>query len=143
METFVGATLGDDIDDEQLSDDFLSNLDTSKIYTEQGDPEVDGLYSRWKRGKLVIQPDFQRYFVWDISKSSKLVESALLDIPLPVVYLSEESDGKVYVIDGQQRLTSFFSFIDGVFPDGNKVFKLTGLKVLGNYKNKQFSQRKA
>ena len=140
METFVGATLGDDIDDEQLSDDFLSNLDTSKIYTEQGDPEVDGLYSRWKRGKLVIQPDFQRYFVWDISKSSKLVESALLDIPLPVVYLSEESDGKVYVIDGQQRLTSFFSFIDGVYPDGNKVFKLTGLKVLGNYKNKQFSQ---
>ena len=129
-----------DTNDDEILNESSGYSDTARIYTEQGDPEVDGLYSRWKRGKLVIQPDFQRYFVWDISKSSKLIESSLLDIPLPVVYLSEELDGKVYVIDGQQRLTSFFSFIDGIFPDGNKVFKLTGLKVLNDFKNKQFSQ---
>lgn len=136
----------DQVDDEIVFDasdddsDLAVTSDSAKIYTEQGDPEVDGLYHRWKRGKLEIQPDFQRYFVWDMPKSSKLIESALLDIPLPVVYLSEEKDGKVHVIDGQQRLTSFFSFIDGIFPDGNKVFKLSGLKVLTEYKNKQFSQ---
>ena len=113
----------------------------TKIYTEQGDPEIDGIYQRWKRGKLDVQPDFQRYFVWDIIKSSRLLESALLDIPLPVVYLTEEQDGKIYVIDGQQRLTSFFAFMDGYFPDKKgKPFKLTGLKVLKEYQGKLFNQ---
>jgi hypothetical protein len=98
------------------------------IYSDQGDPEVDSLYNRYKRGKLVVQSDFQRRFVWDRAKSSRLMESALLDVPLPVIYLSQENDGKEYVIDGQQRLTAFFSFIDGAFPDG-KPFLLTNLRV--------------
>ena len=59
-----------------------------KIFTDQGDPEIDSLYGKFKRGKLIIQPDFQRQFVWDLKKSSKLIESTLLDIPLPVVYIS-------------------------------------------------------
>jgi len=108
-----------------------------RIYTDQGDLEIESLYGKYKRGKLVIQPDFQRHFVWDGTKSSRLIESALLDIPLPVIYLSEESDGKEYVIDGQQRLTSFFSFIDGQFPDG-KDFKLRGLKVFTELNKKTF-----
>jgi len=113
----------------------------AKIYTDQGDPEIDGLYHRWKRGRLDVQPDFQRYFVWDITKSSRLLESALLDIPLPVIYLTEEPDGKIYVIDGQQRLTSFFAYIDGLFPDKKgKPFKLTGLKVLKEFQGKLFTQ---
>jgi hypothetical protein len=103
-------------------------LDRRKIYTELGDPEVDSLHNKFKRGKLIVQPDFQRQFVWDVAKASRLVESALLGIPIPVVYISQEPDNKEYVIDGQQRLTSFFSFIDGTFPDGTE-FKLKGLKV--------------
>jgi len=62
-----------------------------------------------------------------------------LDIPLPVIYLSEEKDGKEYVIDGQQRLTAFFSFIDGQFPDG-RDFKLTGLKVFTELNRKSFKE---
>jgi hypothetical protein len=64
-----------------------------------------------------------------------------LDIPLPIIYLSEEKDGKEYVIDGQQRLTSFFAFIDGTFPLGGD-FKLTGLKVYTELNGKLFSQLK-
>ena len=63
----------------------------------------------------------------------------MLDIPLPIVYFSEESGGKVAVIDGQQRLTAFFSFIDGKFPNG-KDFKLTGLKVFKDFNKKKFSE---
>jgi hypothetical protein len=110
-----------------------------KIFTDKGDPEITSLYDRSKRGKMVLQPDFQRHFVWDAGKSSRLIESAILDIPLPVIYLSEEKDGKEYVIDGQQRLTAFFSFIDGKFPSGT-VFKLTGLRVLKDLNNKLFSE---
>lgn len=109
----------------------------NKIFTDQGDPEIESLYNKWKRGKLVIQPDFQRQFVWDSKKSSRLIESALLDIPLPVVYISQEKDGNEYIIDGQQRLTSFFSFIDGKFPDGVD-FRLSGLKVFAEYNRKHF-----
>ncbi len=109
------------------------------VYTEKGDPEVESLYGKYKRGKLVLQPDFQRHFVWDAAKSSRLIESALLDIPLPVIYLSEENDGREYVIDGQQRLTAFFSFIDGQFPNG-KDFSLLGLKVFTELNGESFKK---
>ena len=124
--------------EEEVEDIDVSN-GKSKIFTDQGDPEVDSLFNKWKRGKLVIQPDFQRQFVWDQTKSCKLIESALLDIPLPVVYISQENDGKEYVIDGQQRLTSFFSYIDGTFPDGSS-FKLKGLKIYKDLNRKKFSE---
>ena len=110
-----------------------------KIYTEQGDVEIESLLGKHQRGRLNIQPEFQRQFVWDKIKSSKLLESALLDIPLPVVYLSEEKDGKENVIDGQQRLTAFFSFIGGKFPDGSD-FKLSGLKVFTELNGKRYSE---
>ena len=109
------------------------------IRTKSADPEIESLYGKHKRGKLVLQPHFQRLFVWDRAKASKLIESALLAVPLPIIYLAEETDGKELVIDGQQRLTSFFSFIDGIFPDG-KPFRLTGLKVLHELKNKGYKE---
>jgi len=109
------------------------------IFTDQGDPEVDSLYKRYLRGRLNIQPGFQRQFVWDKIKSSRLIESALLDIPIPIIYLSEEKDGKDNVIDGQQRLTAFFSFIDGKFPDGSD-FKLSGLNVFTELNGKKFNE---
>lgn len=113
--------------------------ESRKIYTELGDPEIDSLHRKWQRGVLIVQPDFQRQFVWDNTKASKLMESALLHIPIPVIYISQEPDNKEYVIDGQQRLTSFFSFIDGKFPDGS-AFKLTGLKVFSELNGKKYAE---
>lgn len=110
----------------------------NRIHTSSGDLEVESLHNKKNRGRLVLQPDFQRQYVWDAAKASKLIESAILHIPLPIIYLSEEKDGKEYVIDGQQRLTSFFSFIDGQFPDG-KSFKLNGLNVCSDLNGKKFS----
>jgi len=107
------------------------------IYTDKGDPEIESLYGKSQRGKLILQADFQRYFVWDPAKSSRLIESALLEIPLPIIYLAEDETGKEYVIDGQQRLTSFFSFMNGKFPDG-KNFTLTGLRVLYELNGKSY-----
>lgn len=113
-----------------------------KVYTDQGDPEIESLYGKNLRGKLVIQPDFQRGFVWDSARCSRLIESALLEIPIPMIYLSEETDGKEYVIDGQQRLTAFFSYIEGFFPKDDKgirkEFKLGYLKSFPELKNKFF-----
>jgi hypothetical protein len=109
------------------------------IHTKSDDPQIDAFYGKFKRGKLILQPDFQRLFVWDRAKASRLIESALLAVPLPIIYLAEEANGKELVIDGQQRLTSFFAFLDGIFPDG-KPFKLTGLEVFHELNNKSFKE---
>ncbi len=110
-----------------------------EVLTRPGEPEVRSLYDKHKKGRLVLQPDFQRNFVWDRKKASRLVESILLRVPLPIVYLSEEQDAKEYVIDGQQRLTSLFSFIDGRFPSG-EPFKLAGLTAYSELNKKSFSE---
>jgi hypothetical protein len=127
---------------EDVADDTaLISHKENRISSSSGDLEIESLHNKEKRGKLILQPDFQRQYVWDSSKASKLIESALLAIPLPIIYLSEEKDGKEYVIDGQQRLTSFFSFIDGNFPD-DKPFKLTGLRVFSELNGLKFSELK-
>jgi hypothetical protein len=110
-----------------------------EVLTRPGEPEVGSLHEKYKRGRLVLQPEFQRQYVWDRKKASRLVESVLLRVPLPIIYLSEQPDGKEYVIDGQQRLTSLFAFIDGRFPNG-EPFKLAGLTAYEELNKKAFPE---
>ena len=130
-------------DDEITFDDGDSDYQIDytpdrKIITDKTNYPVTHLQKMWKRGKLNLQPDFQRQFVWDPHKASNLVESLLLNVPLPIIYLAEDADGTLLVIDGQQRLQSIFSFIDGSFPNG-KQFKLSGLQILRNFNQKGFA----
>jgi len=127
-------TEGEGEDDIQLT----LEEDERRILTKPSDPEIISLYNKWKRGKLILQPEFQRQYVWDNKKASKLIESALMSIPLPTLYFAEESNGQQSVIDGQQRLTAFFSYLDGDFPDG-KAFKLSGLTAFPELNRKTFS----
>ncbi len=126
--------------DEPLETDETLDLQANcrSVLTDQGDPEIESLYQKHKRGRLNVQPDFQRQFVWDQTKSSRLIESALLRIPLPVIYLSQDDDGTEQVIDGQQRLTAFFAFMDGSFPNGVD-FRLKNLKVFTELNGKKFT----
>lgn len=115
------------------------NLSTQRVIrTTSSDSQIQGLHNKYKRGKLIVQPIYQRNYVWDAKKASLLIESILLGIPIPIIYLAENENGEVNVIDGQQRLTSMFSFIDGAFPDG-KPFKLTGMNVFTELKGKTFA----
>ena len=74
---------------------------------------IHDLYRSWTQKVLQLNPDFERNFVWDHSQQTKLIESVLARIPLPAFYLSEENDEQTIVIDGQQRLTTIFRFIQG------------------------------
>ena len=89
------------------------------------------MFRKFQRGDLILDPEFQRRYVWDNKKASLLIESILLEVPIPVIYLAEEEDGKFTVIDGQQRLRSFFRFL-------NNEFKLRGLSVLSELNGKYF-----
>lgn len=114
--------------------------DRRRVYTDKQDPDVQSLILRVNQGKVDLQPEFQRNYVWDITKASRLIESLLLDIPIPVVYLAEEmSGGKQVVVDGQQRLTSIACYINGKLPDGAD-FPLRGLQVLKELNGKKFKE---
>jgi len=90
-------------------------------------------------GDLILQPEYQRNFVATAQIASRLIESVLMDVPIPVIYLAEEKDGTFSVIDGQQRLTSFISFVEGKFPNATE-FRLSGLKVMPELNRKSFAQ---
>ncbi|MFM2045030.1 MAG: hypothetical protein RLY86_3606 [Pseudomonadota bacterium] len=76
---------------------------------------VHDVLRRIKQGTYVMDPDFQRDFVWDVKKQSKLIESVLLRIPLPVFYIAENREGKMVVVDGLQRLSTFRRFCENEF----------------------------
>ena len=59
-----------------------------------------------------MDPDFQRDFIWPVDKQSKLIESVLMRIPLPVFYIAENEDGRMVVVDGLQRLSTFRNFVE-------------------------------
>jgi hypothetical protein len=88
-------------------------IDSVLIRTESR--TVFDVVRRMEKGQYIFDPDFQRDFVWDVDKQSKLIESAIMRIPLPVFYLAEQDDGKIVVVDGLQRLTTFHRFVEGKF----------------------------
>lgn len=73
---------------------------------------VHDILRRIEKGSFVMNPDFQRDFVWDEDRQSKLIESVLLRIPLPVLYLAEDEEGRMVVVDGLQRLYTFQRFVN-------------------------------
>lgn len=81
---------------------------------------VSEVVKRIDRDRFFMAPDFQRDFVWEPARQSKLIESCIMRIPLPVLYVAEGDDGRIVVVDGLQRLTTFVRFI-------HNELKLTGL----------------
>lgn len=127
----------DVIDDNEL--ELQNEEDERKIIWQAKDFSIREFASMLHDGDLELQPEYQRNFVATPKIASKLIESVLMEVPIPVIYLAEEKDGTFSVIDGQQRLTSFLSFINGNFPNGDS-FKLTGLKVFKELNRKLFSE---
>ena len=86
-------------------------LDTMMIRTESR--TIHDVLRRIGQGNFIMNPDFQRDFIWSFDKQSKLIESVLMRIPLPVFYIAENEDGRVVVVDGLQRLSTFKNFVEG------------------------------
>ncbi|MBN1960868.1 MAG: DUF262 domain-containing protein [Deltaproteobacteria bacterium] len=113
--------LNDSLDNK--NDEAIEGLDTQQ--DENGwDYPIDTLLIRTEvrtvfdvirriRDKVyILDPDFQRDFIWDKKTQSKLIESVLMRIPLPVFYLAEDDQGHIIVVDGLQRLSTFRYFLD-------------------------------
>ena len=86
-----------------------------RLITQPYDLAISDLVGQVENDRLHLQPVYQRRYVWDNKKASKLVESLLINVPIPVCYLAEEHDGTRSVIDGQQRLRSLTRFLQNEF----------------------------
>ena len=100
---------------------------------------MDVLLRRLKQGTLVLNPDFQRNEVWTDVRKSQLIESILLEIPIPMFYVSADEEGKWTVVDGLQRISAFRDFVLGATymktkkeEDEGCGIKLKGLEFLKN-----------
>jgi len=123
-------------------EDYESAPPDYQISTYPADFTLEVLHQKWKAGDISI-PDFQRGFVWKQVQASKLLESFLVGLPVPAVFLySERKSQKFFVIDGQQRLKSIFYFFEGYFgPEtqgARRVFRLTGLSPDSVFKDKLY-----
>ncbi|HEY9162021.1 MAG TPA: DUF262 domain-containing protein [Desulfomonilia bacterium] len=138
-------TQSGDIDLEPITsedEDYESSPPEYQISTFPADYTLEVLYMKW-RAKEILIPDFQRGFVWKQVQSSKLIESFLVGLPVPAVFLyTERKSQKYFVIDGQQRLKSIFYFFEGYFgtpeDDKRKVFKLVGLSEKSRFNAKTY-----
>lgn len=124
-------------------EDYESAPPDYQISTYPADFTLEVLHQKWKAEEILI-PDFQRRFVWKQVQASKLIESFLVGLPVPAVFLySERKSQKFFVIDGQQRLKSIFYFFEGYFgPEtqqgARRVFRLTGLSQDSIFNRKTF-----
>ena len=121
--------------DEEESGSSYSHIEKSqrKVYIEKENYSIFESHRRYRRGEIDLQPPYQRKDVWTLKKKSRLIESVLLNIPIPVFYLAELADEKKEVVDGQQRLNAFFHFLDNKYP-------LEKLDILEDLKGKTFNQ---
>lgn len=122
------------------------------IVSYPSDHTLSVLGEMWRNEEILI-PEFQRNFVWNIKQSSLLIESFLLGLPVPQIFLYIDEENKNLVIDGQQRILSVVYFFEGYFGNESiqgrrQVFRLTGLDSKSPFHKKRFkdleesSQRK-
>ena len=93
------------------------------VHTRPMDITLQQLKNSVDANDIITDPDYQRKYVYDDKRASCLIESILIGIPIPVIYLAEEDESVYSVIDGQQRITSFVRYLKNEFP-------LAGLKRL-------------
>ncbi|MGH6672264.1 MAG: DUF262 domain-containing protein [Xanthobacteraceae bacterium] len=92
-----------------------SEYSLDSVFVRSETRSVSSIIQRIDARRCVLDPEFQRDFVWPEDKQSKLIESCVMRIPLPVFYLAEAQDGRIIIVDGLQRLTTFHRFVKGQF----------------------------
>lgn len=93
-------------------------LRSKEIHATSYDMSIGEIISMYNEGDIDIHPEFQRFFRWSSLQKTKLIESFLLNIPVPPVFVSQRSDGVWDVVDGLQRLSTILQFV-GVYKKEN------------------------
>lgn len=123
-----------EVDKDADSPDPDSETPSSRdVITQNYDLVVGSLIEQIKDGDVVLRPSFQRGYVWSNPTASKLIESIILNVPIPPCYLSQNENFELDVVDGQQRLESVYRFVDN-------QFQLSKLEVIKELNGNRFYQ---
>lgn len=101
--------------DDTQSEGWGGDYPLDSVFVRTETRTVQEVVKRIVAGRYQLDPDFQRDFVWKVDKQSRLIESCVMRIPLPVFYVAESPDGRIAVVDGLQRLTTFSRYIANEF----------------------------
>lgn len=113
---------------------YFSIFELKRKYDRTKKQNADSSYSNNNRkNQIILDSEFQRNEVWTRKQKSELIESVLMGLPIPVMYLFEDKSANLIVVDGRQRLTAFFQFLDN-------EFELTGLKILKSLNDLKFEE---
>lgn len=119
--------------DEEIDNNQLTAYDIAVFYNTYN---LSTLMKWW--GKKLVVPEFQRAYVWKKKKASEFVDSVLRGLPVPSIFFYDDTDNnRLLVVDGQQRLKSLYSFINGEFH--GKKFTLTG-NIHPKWKGKPYNE---
>lgn len=117
---------------------------SSEIYKESYQMSIGELANLYRDEEIDIHPEFQRLYRWSDYQKTKLIESVMLNIPIPQIYVSQNDEGVWDVIDGVQRLSTIFQFM-GILKDdeGKKVEALTllGTKDLPSFEGMKWENK--
>lgn len=122
-------------DDDAYSDDSLFN-----IKPWGADLSFRELIERYDQDELV-KPELQRNYVWDRREASRFIDSLLLGLPVPSIFLAQTKDEKLLIIDGYQRIMTVRDYVRGVFSKDNKSFALSRTeRINARWRGKQFNE---
>lgn len=139
-----------------MEEEILENLNIENVDSEDMDLSNDDLFNITSWGadmsfrelinmyddNELLKPELQRKYVWDRPEASRFIESILLGLPIPSIFLANTPDNNKLIIDGYQRIMTVYDYVKkGVFSKDGKVFKLTNTeKINHRWRGKSFNE---
>lgn len=128
-----------ELPDEEADDDY-SDDDLFNISSWGADLSFRELINRYDDDELV-KPEMQRHYVWDKVEASRFIDSILLGLPVPSIFLAKTKDEKLLIIDGYQRLMTVRDYVKGIFSKDGSSFKLSRTaKIHERWRGKTFAE---
>ena len=127
-------------DIEQIKEDISSEISSARktIKTDDYSMSIGELVNLYRDGEITLDPAFQRLFRWEDSQKTKLIESILIGIPIPEIFVAQKSDGTWHVVDGVQRLSTIFQLV-GVLENSDPL-KLTICKYIPSLEDREWDE---
>lgn len=124
--------------DSEISDDY-SDDSLFNITSWGADLSFRELITMYDEDEL-LKPELQRNYVWDRTEASRFIESLLMGLPVPSIFLAQSNSNKL-IVDGYQRIMTVYDFVRGIFSGDGKVFKLSiSNKINERWRGKAFSE---
>ena len=121
------------------NDDYYTDDSMFNISSWGADLSFREIISMYDEDELV-KPELQRKYVWDKVEASRFIESLLMGLPVPSIFLAQSGSQKL-IVDGYQRIMTVYDYVNGIFSTDKKIFKLSNSeKINKRWRNKAFKE---